>query len=142
MPVKANKLAVEIIVRFSDDLDRLENDMVETVRKIDQQTWSYGDAEIISKTIQVAQNSADRRTAMGLDSAAWQGYQVGKVERYEITGEAFRWVLDAGADHCDDCLLRAAIGIITVEDIVTWVGIPGNAKTACNGGCRCDLVPV
>lgn len=141
MPSIANEIATEIVSRFSNDLDRLADAMVEAVNVIDRQVWDYGEFQVIQETITDARNSADRRVTSGLDSAAWQGYQTGKIERYETTGQSFRWQLDAGADHCDDCLLRAEIGIITMNDIVTWVGIPGNAKTACNGGCRCDLVP-
>ena len=141
MPQVADQVATEITARFSRDLDRLADDMVNAVNSIDRQVWDYGDVEIIQETISTAQKDADRRTNAGLDSAAWQGYQVGKVERYEQSGEGFRWKLDAGADHCDDCLFRAAYGKLTIEDILTWCGIPANARTACNGGCRCDLVP-
>jgi hypothetical protein len=139
MPSAAKQIAMEISIRFSRDLDRLADDLVESVS--DRTVWDSGDFQIIQETVTQGKQKANSRTAMGLDSAAWQGYQVGKVERFEASGEKFRWKLDPGANHCDDCLLRAAHGVLTMEDILTWCGIPANARTECNGGCRCDLEP-
>lgn len=55
-------------------------------------------------------------------------------------GVLMRWILDAGADHCDRCPDLAAGGPYTDDDgsnpLPTY---PGDGDTPCFGNCRCSI---
>lgn len=117
----------EFVARWGQDaLDEFR----EIVRIGDVTAWEGSVDEIMAEI--------ENRMAMGADSIAWQGYQLGRVEEIDAAGQKFYWVLDPGASHCETCLEYAAGGPYTLDDLP---GIPGDAPTDCNGGCRCDLVP-
>jgi hypothetical protein len=46
------------------------------------------------------------------------------------------WVLDDGADHCDECPVLAADGPYAAEEIPTW---PGQGDTPCLDRCKCEI---
>lgn len=52
----------------------------------------------------------------------------------------YEWVLDSGAEHCDDCLARSG----QEKTMEEWemLGVPGSGTTVCNVNCKCDLKPV
>ena len=54
--------------------------------------------------------------------------------------QLYRWVLDPGVEHCEDCLERAD------REPMTWaewelIGIPKAGTTQCNINCYCALEP-
>ena len=89
----------------------------------------------LTKATSLMKTNMDRAA----DSIGWRGYQLGRVDAMAAAGKRFNWVLDGGAENCDTCLAYAAGG---PYDIDSLPGIPADAPTICNGGCRCDLVEV
>lgn len=128
---------VQVTVRFLDDVDAIVEDVVASA----QQAWLMGDTTITSELIDMDADAVDLRLAQAVDSATWQGYQAGRVDVIAgPDGEGlFWWDLDPGAQHCADCLARAAGGPYTLTQLVTEIGMPGDAPTECDGGCRCSL---
>lgn len=130
-PVDDMALAIE--ARFYEDIERMLNDMKNI------QVWTFDDFTIAEARIDMSAEEIQYRMSMAVDSAAWQGYELGRVEIIDARGQKFKWVLDPGAQHCADCIAYAASGPYTLEELP---GIPGDAPTDCNGGCRCDLIEV
>lgn len=103
------------------------------------------DVAVLQEIVDDGAAQLRRRVDMMADMYAWQNYQLGKVEGSEEKAASqgrrakYAWVLDAGAQHCSTCLTLAAGGPYTLDELP---GIPGDAPTDCNGGCRCDLVEV
>ena len=95
-----------------------------------------GDVKVVETVLDELADSAARRTSMMTDMVSWGAYQAGKIDEFDSRGSTFRWVLDGGAEHCATCLTYAGGGPYTID---TLPGIPGDAGTDCNGGCRCDL---
>ncbi|MEA2113324.1 MAG: hypothetical protein U9P63_01535, partial [Patescibacteria group bacterium] len=53
--------------------------------------------------------------------------------------EKVEWILEPGAEHCDDCLMMSG-QIGTKEELKEFgVGLPGQGLTECNVGCKCML---
>ena len=135
MPKTIDSYAMKIIARFQADLTGMADDLfAETIGAM-----KFEDFTIIEQMVYTAADEVQLRFEMAADSAAWQGYQLGRVEAMDMTGQQFAWVLDPGAQHCETCLEYASGGPYTME---TLPGIPGDAPTICDGGCRCNLVPV
>jgi len=132
----ADTFATAIKGRFADDIAGIVDDMAQAAVKI----WDMGDAVISEELIQVATDDAQYRLDLAVDSAGWQGYQAGRVDAIAGEGGRFRWNLDPGANHCETCLEYAAGGPYTFDELVSTIGIPGDAPTICDGGCRCNLV--
>jgi len=131
----ADDFAVAIKARFNDDLKQMADDLVEGAVK----AWDLGDAEIFEETITLVGDDIQYRLGLATDSAGWQGFQAGRVDAIAEAGDKFLWNLSPGAQHCDDCISRAAGGPYTLDELVETVGIPGDAPTECDGGCRCSL---
>jgi len=133
----ADAFAVTIRGRFERDIKRMAEDVITETLRI----FELGDATIIQEEFSIAEDDIGHRISMGADSAGWQGYQIGRVDAIAEADQGFRWNLDPGAQHCADCIARAAGGPYTMEDLLTRIGIPGDAPTECDGGCRCSLGP-
>lgn len=133
----ADAFAVAIKARFYDDLKNITEDLIDGAVK----AWDLGDATIFEETITLVEDDAQYRLGLATESAGWQGYQTGRVDAIAEAGQKFKWVLDPGANHCDDCISRASGGPYTFDELVETVGIPGDAPTECDGGCRCSLEP-
>jgi len=131
----ADAIAVAIKGRFADDIAGIVDDMAKTATKI----WNLGDATIYEELIQVATDDAQYRLDLAVDSAGWQGFQTGRVDAIAEGGGRFRWKLDPGATHCEICIEYSIGGPYTLDELVSTIGIPGDAPTICNGGCRCNL---
>jgi len=56
--------------------------------------------------------------------------------------EKVRWVIESGAEHCEDCLMmNGQVG--TMSELRAFgVGLPGDGLTKCNVGCACMLEKV
>lgn len=131
----ADDFAVTIKGRFAKDITGIVDDMARTATKI----WELGDATIVEELIEIAEDDAQYRLGLAVDSAGWQGFQTGRVDAIAESGDRFRWILDPGADHCETCIAYAAGGPYVFEELVSTIGIPGDAPTICDGGCRCSL---
>ena len=135
MASKVDNIAVTIEVKIANFLLGFATDMLAGWQEI----VLYNEVGAREKLIDALAGDIERRVSMSADSFSWQGYQLGRVEKIEERGGMFRWVLDPGADHCNTCIAYAAGGPYTLD---TLPGIPGDAPTDCNGGCRCDLIEV
>lgn len=133
----ADVFATTIQGRFQQDIKRMADNIVTEALKI----FELGDITIVQEELTILEDDIGHRVSMAADSAAWQGYQTGRVDAIAEFDDGFRWSLDPGADHCADCIQRAAGGPYTMDDLLTKIGIPGDAPTKCNGGCRCSLGP-
>jgi hypothetical protein len=131
----ADAFAVAIKARFSDDLAGIAKNIADGAAK----AWELDDLTIFEETITLVEQDAQYRLELATESAGWQGYQVGRVDAIAEGGDGFRWILDPGAQHCDDCISRSQGGPYTFDELVETVGIPGDAPTECDGGCRCSL---
>lgn len=123
-----------ILARFQADIERMANDMQANVKVI-----SIGRVSDTPYVItQIEKSFADEvaRVDMMADSLTWQAYQLGMAQGVFETSDIVTWNLDPGAEHCETCQEYAAIRYFTKE---TLPGIPGNAPTICDGGCRCYL---
>lgn len=136
MAKRVDDYLVKIVGRFDDDLAKIGADMLAESQKV----FDLGDGDFaIEQLVDVIDDQTQYRLDLATDSAAWQAYQIGRVDAMDDAGMMFNWVLDNLAQHCNTCPQYAAGGPYTVD---TLPGIPGDAPTECNGGCRCDLVPV
>ena len=138
MPVKFFKELDDwerkIYERFRADIERIANDLHEDIMIM--QIGKEGDQEyIITHTDQIFRDNMNRVEMMA-GSLTWQSYQLGMAQALFEDSEIVEWNLDLGAEHCDTCLEYSAIRYFTVD---TLPGIPGEADTECNGGCRCWL---
>ena len=135
MPL-ADPFAVAIKARFSDDIKSLAKDIADGTIK----AWEFDDLTVFEEVITLVEDDAQYRLDLAVESAGWQGYQVGRVDGIVGDGDGrLWWRLDPGANHCNDCLERAGGGPYTFDELVETVGIPGDAPTECDGGCRCSL---
>lgn len=125
-----------IFGRFDSDLDSMGRDILEQSQRAQDLGGGF---EVFQTEVDIIEDNIQFRMDMAADSAAWQSYQVGRVDAIDEAGLMFEWVLDGAAQHCATCPVFAAGGPYTLE---TLPGVPGDAPTECNGGCRCDLVPV
>jgi hypothetical protein len=135
MPV-TDEMLTTIVGRFENDIQRIGRDLLRDAVK----AWQYEDFAITEETINVSADDSQYRLDLAADSAAWQGFQVGRVDAIAESGDQFLWQLDPGANHCETCLEYSAGGPYTLDELVTTVGIPGDAPTICDGGCRCNLI--
>ena len=55
--------------------------------------------------------------------------------------QIFRWELSS-AEHCPDCRRMSGFEGTISEIRAQGVGLPREGATACNVGCRCNLVPL
>lgn len=133
----ADAFATAIKARFYDDLVNIATDIADGATR----AWDLGDATVFEETITLVEEDAQYRLDLATESAGWQGYQVGRVDTIAGEGGAFYWKLDPGANHCYDCITRSQGGPYTLDELVETVGIPGDAPTECDGGCRCSLEP-
>lgn len=136
MPVFENFETV-IRARFESDAEGIANDLfAETL-----EAWEFDDIKITRELIQDAGDGAQYRMNLGTSSAAWQGYQGGRLDAFTEgrPDQLIAWVLDNQAQHCDTCLEYAAGSPYPATSLP---GIPGQAPTICNGSCRCSLVPI
>lgn len=138
MPIRLSKpLSDEeqrILARFMADIERLANDMEATVNiiKIGRQE----DIPFVQTEIERAFDENGRRIDLFADSLTWQTYQLGSAQAIFDQQEIIIWNLDPEAEHCNTCLEYSAVRYFTQE---TLPGIPGQAPTICDGGCRCYL---
>lgn len=104
------------------------------------ETWEIDDVVIQREMQEDAADGAQYRMKLATDSASWQGYQVGRLDKFTEGGydQLIDWVLDPGAQHCETCLEYARNSPYPANRLP---GIPGQAPTICNGSCRCSLVP-
>lgn len=129
---------VSIRMRFFDDIENLTEEMESDAIA----AWDFGDFQIAQDMIDISEPQYANRLDMATESAAWQAYQVGKTEVYESEDDVvFDWELDPGAQHCDDCITNSEEGPYTLAELYEERGVPGDAPTECNGGCRCNIVP-
>lgn len=133
----ADKFAIAIKARFVADLENMAIDLHEGAVK----AWGLGDMDVFEEVITLVGDDMQYRLGLAVDSAGWQGYQTGRVDAIAEADDAFRWILDPAANHCGDCILRSEGGPYTMDELVDTVGIPGDAPTECDGGCRCSLEP-
>jgi len=129
---RANRFRVMIEGRFERDATRIAKDML-------KQTfiaWEGDDAIITQEIINDEIESSQYRLELAADSAAWQGFQVGRLDQMEQQEGLINWVLEPTAEHCPTCLEFAASSPYTAA---TLPGIPAQANTECNGSCRCNL---
>jgi len=138
MPIKFSKpLSDEeqrILARFETDINRIANDMEATVNII--KIGRQGDIPFVQAEIQRAFDENGKRIDLFADSLIWQGYQLGSAQAIFGQQEIIVWNLDPEAEHCPTCLEYSAIRYFTID---TLPGIPGQAPTICDGGCRCYL---
>ena len=66
----------------------------------------------------------------------WSAGQEGYGTALEDQGVLMDWVLDDGADHCDDCPDLEAGSPYTADALDTW---PGQGDTQCLDHCRCTI---
>jgi len=133
----ADAFATTIQARFESDIARMADNIVTEALRI----YELGDITVVQEELEIIEDEIGHRISMAADSAAWQGYQAGRVDAIAGEGAGFRWSLDPAAENCPDCIERAAGGPYTMEDLLTRIGIPGDAPTECDGGCRCSLGP-
>lgn len=138
MPIKFRRqlsdVEKRIWERFRADIERLANDMeseVEIIKIGRQDDVPY----IITHTTQIFDENS-RRVDMMADSLTWQAYQLGRAQSLFEKQEVIEWNLSPEAEHCDTCLEYSAIRYFTID---TLPGIPGEAPTICDGGCKCYL---
>jgi len=131
----ADAIATSIKGRFANDIAGIVDDVAQTAGKI----WDLGDATIFEELISVATDDAQYRLDLAVDSAGWQGFQAGRVDAIAEAGNGFWWKLDPGANHCETCIEYSMGGPYTLDELVSTIGIPGDAPTICDGGCRCNL---
>ena len=138
MPIKFSKpLSDEeqrILARFEADIERLANDMEAQVNII--KIGRQGDVPYVQVEIQRAFDENGKRVDLFADSLTWQGFQLGSAQGIFDQQDIIVWNLDPEAEHCDTCLEYSAIRYFTQD---TLPGVPGQAPTICNGGCRCYL---
>jgi hypothetical protein len=136
MPIKLSKSLSDeeqrILARFEADIKRLANDMEAqaTIIKIGRQ----GDIPYVQVEIERAFDENKNRVDLFADSLTWQGYQLGSAQAIFDQQEIIVWNLDPEAEHCNTCLEYSAVRYFTQE---TLPGVPGQAPTICDGGCRC-----
>ena len=135
MPSKITQFAVAIEAQLNQYVDTWAKDLFAVWLDASR----VGDVEVATQAVNDGAEVIRNRMAMGADSFTWQNFQLGKVEAIDERDGRFKWILDGGADHCDTCLAYAGGGPYTLAELP---GIPGDAPTICNGGCRCDLVEV
>lgn len=133
----ADQFATAIKARFYDDIKNIGEALVEGATK----AWEMDDLTVFEEVISLVEEDAEYRTGLAVESAGWQGYQAGRVDAIAGSGAGFWWILDPNAQHCDDCISRSQGGPYTMDELVETVGIPGDAPTECDGGCRCNLEP-
>lgn len=131
----ANKFRVAVKARFDRDAERIGQYLLYESGV----AAGLEDVRVTEELIDTATGVAIRRTELAVDSAAWQGYQVGRLDTMENNGVWVAWELEPGAEHCDDCLRLAAFSPYPPDALP---GVPGEAPTACDGSCKCNLVPV
>lgn len=78
----------------------------------------------------------------------WSLYTRGETTDWEEPENAnarYHWILEAGAEHCRDCIERTALsrknGGLTWSELVE-MGFPGDGDTECRTNCRCHIRPV
>ena len=124
-----------IVQRFDTDIQRIGTDVLHDAFL----AWQYGDFTIVQETIDAAAEDAQYRIDLAVDSAAWQGFEVGRVDAMVAADSMIAWELEPLAEHCPTCLDFAAGGPYTIDNLP---GIPGDADTECDGSCRCNLIPI
>lgn len=138
MPIEFSKpLTLEerrILERFLADIERIASDMDAKVKII--KIGRKGDVPYVITEIEQLFSDCNRRVEMMADSLTWQAYQLGIAQALFEDHNIIVWNLDPTAEHCDTCLEYAAIRYFTPQ---TLPGIPGNAPTICDGGCKCYL---
>jgi len=132
-----DNLVLAIDAYFESNAQRIANDLLQE----SIESWRYDDVEISREVIEDAADSAQYRMTLATDSAAWQGFQLGRLDAFTEgrPDQLIAWELDPGAEHCDTCLEYEAGSPYPANALP---GIPGQAPTLCNGSCRCSLVPV
>lgn len=75
---------------------------------------------------------------------AYNDFTQKAVNNYMQTSkEKVLWILEVGAEHCDDCLYMSEKPPMTISEIrQEGFGLPGEGLTECNVGCRCMLQEV
>jgi len=138
MPIKLLKSLSDeeqrILARFEADINRLANDMEAQVNII--KIGKQGDIPFVQAEIERAFDENGNRIDLFADSFTWQAFQLGSAQAIFDQQEIIIWNLDPEAEHCLTCLELAAIKYFTLD---TLPGIPGQALTVCDGGCRCYL---
>ena len=138
MPIQFTKQLSDeeqrIFARFQADIERLANDMQAQVEII--KIGREGDSDYVITQIDNLFGQQEFRLPMMSESLTWQAYQLGTAQAIFEQSDIIEWNLDPQAEHCDTCLQYSAIRYFTPE---TLPGIPGNAPTICDGGCRCWL---
>lgn len=131
-----DEFVTKIIARFDRDFQNIGSVIEGEVIK----TWEVEDAVIVEELVDTTLADVDRRIDMATESMAWQGEQVGRIDAIDESGYLFGWELDPAAQHCDDCISRSQGGPYTMNDLLSYVGLPGDAPTECDGGCRCRII--
>lgn len=64
----------------------------------------------------------------------WQGVR-------DVTPTSYRvkWVLEPGAQHCEDCVANEG-EYDSIDEMEREVGLPGAGQTKCLGNCRCHIL--
>jgi hypothetical protein len=120
--------------RFERDATRIAKDMLKQAFM----AWESDEAIITQEIIDDEVELSQYRLELAADSAAWQGFQVGRLDEMEQQEILINWVLEPAAEHCPTCLAFAAGSPYTAA---TLPGVPAQANTECNGSCRCNLEP-
>lgn len=132
---RADRFRTIVTARFESNSQRIAGDLMKEAIL----AFSQDDIQITEELIDLELERSIYRLEFAADSAAWQGYQVGRLAEMENQEVNINWVLEPGADHCPTCLAFAAGSPYTAA---TLPGIPAQANTECNGSCRCNLEPV